>query len=415
MVSLLDILHRIEAGGLTPESAIRATMEQVAAKEDDIKAFARLNGNTVSASAGPLSGIAVGVKDIIDTADLPTEMGCPAIYGGWQPRGDAAIVTALKRAGATIAGKTATTAFAASDAPATRNPHNLAHTPGGSSSGSAAAVGAGVLPLALGTQTAGSVIRPASFCGAYAIKPSFRLIPTVGVKCFSWSLDTLGLFAGGVADLAYALAVITDRPDLKLSEPGNTPRIGIVAQYFAGDPEPEAQRALDRAVLAAETAGATLRTFALSDMFGQAWSAQLTIQNYEAKHSFGWEYCERHDDIPPGIRRTLDGAQKIDAASYDAARRTAHRVRRAMNDVFADVDVLLTFSAPGAAPAGLASTGDARFNRLWTLMGMPCVNVPGYIAADNLPVGVQIVAPFGQDARALYAARFLDDALKKAS
>jgi Asp-tRNA(Asn)/Glu-tRNA(Gln) amidotransferase A subunit family amidase len=237
----------------------------------------------------------------------------------------------------------------------------------------------------------------------------------VGVKCFSWSLDTLGLFAGGVADLAYALAVITDRPDLKLSEPGNTPRIGIVAQYFAGDPEPEAQQALDRAVLAAETAGATLRTFALSDMFGQAWSAQLTIQNYEAKHSFGWEYCERHDDIPPGIRRTLDAAQKIDAASYDAARRTAHRVRRAMNDVFADVDVLLTFSAPGAAPAGLASTGDARFNRLWTLMGMPCVNVPGYIAADNLPVGVQIVAPFGQDARALYAARFLDDALKKAS
>jgi Asp-tRNA(Asn)/Glu-tRNA(Gln) amidotransferase A subunit family amidase len=153
----------------------------------------------------------------------------------------------------------------------------------------------------------------------------------------------------------------------------------------------------------------------LSDIFGQAWRAQLTIQNYEAKHSYGWEYRERYDDVPPGIRRTLDGAQKIDASAYDDARRTAHRVRRAMNDVFADVDVLLTFSASGAAPKGLESTGDAKFNRLWTLMGMPCVNVPGYVAGGNLPVGVQIVAPFGQDARALNAARFLDEALKKAS
>ena len=411
MMSLLDILRRIDGGETTAENAIRATMEAVASKEHDIRAFVRTNAAARVAANGSLRGIAIGVKDIIDTADFATEMGAPAIYGGWQPRGDAAIVTALKHAGATIAGKTKTTAFAASDAPDTRNPHNLAHTPGGSSSGSAAAVGAGVLPLALGTQTAGSVIRPASFCGVYAIKPSYRLIPTVGVKCFSWSLDTVGLFAGGVADLAYGLAALTDRADLKLGTPGNAPRIGVVQQYFAGDPEPDAQAALERAVQAAERAGATMRTFALSDIFGQAWRAQHTIQSYEAKHAFGWEYRERYDDVPPGIRGTLDSAQKIEPAAYDDARRIAHRVRRAMNDVFADIDVLLTFSAPGPAPAGLSSTGDARFNRLWTLMGMPCVNVPGYVASGNLPVGVQIVAPFGQDARALSAAAFLDRAL----
>jgi Asp-tRNA(Asn)/Glu-tRNA(Gln) amidotransferase A subunit family amidase len=413
MMSLLDILRRIEAGEITPDAAIRDTMEAIASKEDEIAAFVRTNANARAGADGPLRGIAVGVKDIIDTMDFATEMGAPAIYGAWQPRADAAIVTAIKRAGGTIAGKTKTTAFAASDPPDTRNPHNLAHTPGGSSSGSAAAVGAGVLPLALGTQTAGSVIRPASFCGTYAIKPSFRLIPTVGVKCFSWSLDTVGLFAGGVADLAYALAALTGRADLKLATPGNSPRIGVVRQYFAGEPEADAQAALDRAAQAAERAGATVCTIALSEIFDQAWRAQLTVQNFEAKHAYGWEYRERYKDVPPGIRRTLDAAQKIEPTAYDDARRTGHRVRRAMNDVFADIDVLLTFSAPGPAPAGLASTGDARFNRLWTFMGMPCVNVPGYVASGNLPVGVQIVSPFGQDARALAAARFLDEALKR--
>lgn len=411
MMSLLDLLRRIDAGDLTPERALRDSLYAIAGRELEIGAFVRLAEGARVGVPGPLNGIAVGVKDIIDTADFPTEMGA-AIYKGWQPRADAPIVAALKRAGASIVGKTTTTAFAASDPTETRNPHNPAHTPGGSSAGSAAAVGAGVLPLALGTQTAGSVIRPASFCGAAAIKPSFRLIPTIGVKCFSWSLDTVGLFAAGVADLAYALAALTDRPELKLGTPGNAPRIGVVVQYFAGEPEPESAKALDHAVHAAERAGAMVRTFALSEMFGAAWRAQLTIQNFEAKHAFAWEYANRYDDIPPGIRRTLDGAQKIDTAAYDDARRTAHRVRRAMNDVFADIDVLLTFSAPGPAPAGLKTTGDARFNRLWTLMGMPCVNVPGYVAPGNLPVGVQIVAPFGADARALSAAHFLENALK---
>src|SRR3954471_7204421 len=215
MLSLAELQRRIESGDLSADAAIAQSLEAIDAHEKDIGAFVRRADDARAQDAGPLRGIAVGIKDIIDTADLATEMGSP-IYRGWQPRADAPVVAMLKAAGATIVGKTTTTAFAANDPTATLNPHNHGHTPGGSSSGSAAAVGAGMIPLALGTQTGGSVIRPASFCGVAAIKPSFRLLPTVGVKCFSWSLDTVGLFAAGVEDLAQGLSAMTGRSELLL-------------------------------------------------------------------------------------------------------------------------------------------------------------------------------------------------------
>ncbi len=183
MISLADLQRRICSGELLPDAAIRQSREAIEAHDKTIGAFVCRADNVRAASAGPLRGIAVGIKDIIDTADLPTEMGS-SIYKGWRPRADAPVVMMLKQAGASIVGKTTTTAFASRDPTATRNPRNPDHTPGGSSSGSAAAVAAGMIPLALGTQTGGSVIRPASFCGVAAIKPSFRMLPTVGVKCF---------------------------------------------------------------------------------------------------------------------------------------------------------------------------------------------------------------------------------------
>ena len=183
MISLADQQRRIENGALTPEAALAESLAAIDAQEETIKAFVTRAKNPRARTEGPLRGIAVGIKDIVDTADMPTEMGS-AIYRGNQPRADAAVVMLLKQAGATVVGKTTTTAFAANDPTPTLNPRNHAHTPGGSSSGSAAAVGAGMLPLAIGTQTGGSVIRPASFCGAAAIKPSYRLLPPVGVKCF---------------------------------------------------------------------------------------------------------------------------------------------------------------------------------------------------------------------------------------
>src|SRR5712672_2735248 len=412
MISLAELQRRIDSEDLSADTAIIQSLEAIGAHDKTIGAFVRRAENARAQNTGPLRGIAVGIKDIIDTAELPTEMGSP-IYRGWRPRADAPVVMMLKAAGATIAGKTTTTAFAANDPTATLNPHNHGHTPGGSSSGSAAAVGAGMIPLALGTQTGGSVIRPASFCGAAAIKPTYRLLPTVGVKCFSWTLDTVGLFAAGVADLAHGLSAMTGRPELLLPASIQAPRIGIVTQDFAGDPEATGAEALDLARRAAERAGASVRALKLPEIVAEAWRIHPTVQDFEAQLAFAWEYRENYDAVAPLLRGRLDESKGTTAAAYDAARGIADQARAALAGVFNEVDMLLTLSAPGAAPKGLDSTGDPRFNRLWTLMGVPCVNVPAYVAHGGLPVGVQVIARFGADAQALAAARFVEQALAK--
>ncbi|WGS23620.1 MULTISPECIES: amidase [unclassified Bradyrhizobium] len=411
MISLADLQQRIEQGAVSPEAAIGQSLDAIRADHKTIGAFVRYDENAGAQTAGSLRGVAVGIKDIIDTADFPTEMGAQ-IYRGYQPRADAPVVMALRQAGATIIGKTTTTAFAANDPTATLNPHNHAHTPGGSSSGSAAAVAAGMIPLALGTQTGGSVIRPASFCGAAAIKPSYRLLPTVGVKCFSWTLDTVGLFAAGVRDVALGLSAMTNRPELVVPSAVPAPRIGVVTQAFAGAPEPSGAEALQKASRAAERAGASVRELAMPEIVAEAWRIHPVVQDFEAHQSLAWEYRRNYDAMPRLLRSRLDESRDITVADYDAAMDVALRARQALAAVFDEVDVLLTLSAAGAAPRGLSSTGDPRYNRLWTLMGVPCVNVPAHVAEGGLPVGVTVVAPFGADARALAAASFVEDALK---
>ncbi len=411
MISLSDLMRRIEGGELSPDAALAQSLDAIEAQENTIGAFVHRTKAPRAAAQGPLRGIAVGIKDIIDTADLPTEMGS-SIYSGWQPRADASVVMMLKRAGATIVGKTTTTTFAALDPTATLNPRHHGHTPGGSSAGSAAAVAAGMSPLALGTQTAGSVIRPASFCGVAAIKPSYRLLPTVGVKCYSWTLDTVGLFAADVDDLALALAAMTGRPELAGHQLARPLRIGVVTQDFAGPVEAASDAALRIAAGAAERAGATVRVLKLSGIYADAWQAQATIQDFEAHHALAWEYAVHHDEIAPKLRAKMDETAGMAPSAYSEALGVAARARAAEAEAFSDVDVMLTYSAPGAAPSGLASTGDPRFNRLWTLLGVPCVNVPADVADGGLPVGVQIVAPFGADAIALAAARFVENALR---
>ncbi len=412
MISLADIQRRIESGDLSADAAVAQAQAAIGGQEKTIGAFVCRDENARAQNAGPLRGIAVGIKDIIDTSDFPTEMGS-SIYRGFRPRADAPVVAALKRAGATIIGKTTTTAFAANDPTATVNPHNHGHTPGGSSSGSAAAVGAGMIPLALGTQTGGSVIRPASFCGAAAIKPTYRLLPTVGVKCFSWTLDTVGLFAAGVEDLACGLSAMTGRPELLLPASIAAPRIGVVTQDFAGEVDASSVEALQIAARAADLAGANVRSLALPKIFAEAWHIHTTVQQFEAHEALAWEYRERYDEMPPLLRGRLDESRDIPPAEYDEAQAIAARAQAALAAVFEQVDVLLTYSAPGAPPKGLDSTGDPRFNRLWTLMGTPCVNVPAYVAKGNLPVGVQVIARFGDDAGALRAARFVEQALAR--
>jgi len=412
MLSLAEIQRRIEQGELSPDAAIAQSLEIIGAQDKTIGAFVCHDAAARAANSGPLRGIAVGIKDIMDTADFPTEMGS-SIYRGWRPRADASVVEIVRAAGATVIGKTTTTAFASRDPTATLNPRNHGHTPGGSSSGSAAAVAAGMIPLALGTQTGGSVIRPASFCGVAAIKPSYGLLPMVGIKCYSWTLDTAGLFAAGVEDLARGLSAMTNRPELTGEAPKAAPRIGLVTQDFAGAPDAESAEALRIAAAAAERAGAAVRALSLPEIVAEAWRIHPIVQEFEAHRALAWEYRVHHDAIPPLTREKLDETVGLLPQAYDEARSISTRGRKALAKVFDEVDVLLTFSAPGAAPKGLNSTGDARFNRLWTLMGVPCVNIPAHIAEGGLPVGVQVIAGFGDDAGALAAARFVEWALAR--
>jgi Asp-tRNA(Asn)/Glu-tRNA(Gln) amidotransferase A subunit family amidase len=412
MISLADLQRRIDVGTLSPRAAIAQSLEAIAAKDKTIGAFVRHDTAARAAERGPLRGIAVGIKDIIDTAEFSTEMGS-VIYRGWQPKADASIVMALKAAGATIIGKTTTTAFASSDPTATINPHNGGHTPGGSSSGSAAAVGGGMIPLAVGTQTGGSVIRPASFCGAAAIKPSYRLLPMIGIKCYSWTLDTAGLFGAGVEDVARGLAAVTGRSELLPKDGMTKPRIGVVTQDFAGAPEPAGGEALRIAIAAAERAGASVRQIKLPEVIAKAWLLHPVIQEFEAHQALAWEYNVRHAAMEPNLRGRLDESKGTTSVAYDEAMCVAARAKHVLDEMFDEVDAMLTFSAPGAAPKGLDSTGDAKFNRLWTLMGVPCVNVPAFVAEGGLPVGVQVIARSGDDARALAAARFVEAALAR--
>ena len=409
MLSLVDLRSRIRQGALTPQGALDLAREAIAAREPGLRAFAHLANEPRAARQGPLAGIAVAVKDIIDTADMPTEMGS-ASCRGWRPRADAAVVCALRRAGATLVGKTTTTAYASSDPTATLNPQGPGRTPGGSSAGSAAAVGAGMVPLALGTQTGGSVIRPASFCGAAAIKPSFRLIPTVGVKCQAWTLDTLGLFAARVEDLAAAFEAVTGRPSRE--EERTAPRLGIVRQDFAGEAESDGVAALDEAIARCERAGAAVIDLSPSSGLREGWAAHATINDFEAAVSLAWEHEHEGEGMPPKLRAMLDRGSRLRPAEYDEARRVARQARHEARDLFGDVDAILTYAAPGIAPRlDLGTTGDARYNRLWTLLGTPCVNVPGLSGTDGFPVGIQVVAPFGRDARALDVAAFVEAAL----
>jgi Asp-tRNA(Asn)/Glu-tRNA(Gln) amidotransferase A subunit family amidase len=408
MQSLRDILDRIARGETTPAEALAVSQARITEREPRIQAFAS-RPDTLQPGQGPLAGIACGVKDIIDTADLPTMMGSP-IYAEWRPRADAPIVMALKAAGATVAGKTHTTAFAFLDPAPTFNPHEPSASPGGSSAGSAAAVAAGMIPLAIGTQTGGSVIRPASYCGVAAIKPSYALLPTVGVKPFSWSLDTLGLMAATADDAGLALAAISGRPELDAPAAAlKGLRIGVHLQGYAGAPEPASAAALDRFRELVTEAGAILVPHDGPAAFAEAFQAHGPLQDYEATQALAWEYAHRRDALPPKLRAYLDTARGVTPAQYDEARRRSRRGRDAARAFFAEVDVVVTFAAPGEAPDTRESTGDSRFNRLWTLLGVPCATVPVASGPRGLPAGIQIIAGFGRDEQVVGVSKAIEN------
>jgi Asp-tRNA(Asn)/Glu-tRNA(Gln) amidotransferase A subunit family amidase len=396
----------IRSGELSSVDLVRACLERIAEREPTLHAWRHLDHDAALEQArardaetprGPLHGIPVGVKDLIDTQGQPTSYGSP-IYEGHRPDRDAACVSRLRTAGAVILGKTVTTEFALFHPGPTRNPHDPARTPGGSSSGSAAAVADGMVPLALGTQTAASVVRPASFCGVFGLKPTFGSIPTAGVKVISPSLDTVGVFARTADDLMVALAAMADRPIVE----GSSPRLAWVRTHEWGQADSDTRR-----VLTTVASELDLPEVTLPDDFAGLVESQTTVMLAEAAQHLAREYHEHPDDLSDRLRSLIaEGAQITDEA-LRVARDHASRCRAKLSEVFGEHDVLLTPSAVGEALVGIEATGDPLFGRIWTLLGTPSVAVPGLRGPEGLPLGVQVVAAPGQDASAIAAARWL--------
>jgi Asp-tRNA(Asn)/Glu-tRNA(Gln) amidotransferase A subunit family amidase len=396
-----------------------ACLAQVAKREHLVKAWAYIEPDQVLAQAraldaseqhGPLHGVPVGIKDIIDTADMPTEYGT-TIYAGNRPAWDAACVNAIRAAGGIIMGKTVTAELATSFQGKTANPHNLAHTPGGSSSGSAAAVADFMVPLALGTQTGGSVIRPSSYCGVVGYKPSFGLINRNGVKQVAESLDTIGLIGRTVPDVALLAAAITGRFPLAKTTRDKPPRIGIWRTFELQEAAPETVAALDNAARILAAAGAVVREATMHRLFAELGGAQRDIQYFEMAQSLGFEMRRHGDRISSMLRGQIEHGMRCTPELYDSKQAVAAQCRKLIDDVFGEFDILLTPSAPGEAHAGLEGTGSAVFNRNWTLLRLPCVNIPASLGPHGLPVGVQVVGRFAHDAGTLAAAAWVHGAL----
>ena len=405
MLSAKAIAAEVQAKRLHAKDALLMGAERANSQESKLKIYT--HKAPLAVGKGPLSGIAVGVKDIFDTHDMPTCYGSK-IYPDRQPSTDAALVRMLKHAGATIAGKTVTTEFAWFTPGPTRNPHNPMHTPGGSSSGSAAGVAAGYFPAAIGSQTGGSIIRPAAFCGVSGFKPSFRLFPTIGMKHFSWSLDTVGFFAASAADNGFVASLCSGR-DLIVDETDESaPRIGLLVGGINDQMEPDMARTIAMLKRHLPRRGAQFIKIKTNQKIEAARSAHAPVQGFEARLSLSDELARHKAKLSKNLRAYLKEAEDITPQIYDEARRTANHARKACHDLFTDCDVLLTASAPGTAPRTLKSTGNSIFNQLWTLMGLPCVNIPGLLGDNGLPLGVQIIAPFGQDKRALQAAHWIE-------
>jgi amidase len=348
----------------------------------------------------------VGIKDIIDTADVPTECGTP-LYRGRRPARDAACVTALRSAGGVVLGKTVTTELAFFAPGPTRNPHNPAHTPGGSSSGSAAAVADLMVPAALGTQTAGSIIRPAAYCGIVGFKPSHGLLSMEGIHPFAPSLDTLGVLAREVADVPPLLTALGARfRILPLTRP---PRVGLWRSAQWPRAGPPMQERLEEVAAALARAGAAVRERDSLPDEAQLAEDQALVMAVEAVQSF--EALRPSGALSPQLTALLDRGAAAQPEEVRAAKGRAGEARTAMSRMLAELDVLLTPSAPGEAPEGIASTGDPVFNRVVTMLGFPAISLPAGLGSSGLPLGVQLVGARGGDAALLAAAAWVDSKL----
>jgi Asp-tRNA(Asn)/Glu-tRNA(Gln) amidotransferase A subunit family amidase len=413
----VDAARAIANGETTSEALVGACLDRIKAREPDVRAWAHIDPNAALSEArardrvspmGPLHGVPIGFKDIIETYDMPTAYGSD-IYPGHRPVADAACVAQARAAGAVVLGKTVTTEFAFVNPGKTRNPHDLAHTPGGSSSGSAAGVADCMVPLALGTQTGGSVIRPASFCGVVGYKPTHGQLNYVGTKVLAASLDTLGAMSRSVADLALLRAALLGAP-ATVTALESPPRLGLCRTPWWDRAEPASQAAVQNAVEIAVRAGADVHDVTLSPAFAALASANQTIMFYEGRRSLAHEFTHHADKLSARLKTSIPPDIDISYDEYRAAILHARQCRDDLNGVLEGFDALIVPSAVGEAPLGFESTGDATFNRAWTTIGAPCVTLPGNRGANGLPVGVQIVSRPYDDEGLLSVAVWLEAA-----
>ncbi len=422
-------MKRLNSSDITSEQLTRACLDHIAKREAEVKAFAHLDPEHALAQAraadvarksgkgvGPLNGLPVGIKDIIDTADMPTQNGCD-FYKGRQPAEDAACIAALRDAGAIIIGKTVTTEMASTTPGATCNPHNLGHTPGGSSSGSAAGVADHMFPLALGTQTGGSVIRPASFCGIFALKPTFGLISRTGVTMQSHTLDTVGVYGRSVEDLALIADALSAHDP---RDPGSYQRSRPNFVRAAAEKVPvKPLFAYIRTPAWGLTDQVTKDAFAelIADLGDQVEVVDMPsletvsanagiVQSGENAAYYGALADQAGDAISPALRTRIEAGRKVSAEAYLSAINAREDAARRIDLMLTSYAAILTPSSTGPAPKTLASTGNPIFNAPWTYLGNPCVNVP-ILEADGLPIGVQLVGARRDDGRLLRTARWL--------
>ena len=419
---ILEIISMIAGGLAQPQNLIAASHARAAAIEPDLRAFAYLPYKPPIASAGngPLAGVAVGVKDLIDTADMPTTYGSP-VYADHQPNEDAWVVSRLKDLSATVLGKTVTTEFAWREPGPTRNPWNPKHTPGGSSSGSAAAVASGSVQAALGTQTLGSVLRPAAYCGVVGLKPSFGTISLKGVHPLSQSLDHLGLFARSVDDAAYLLALLAGGPGASTHapfqispegvDPFPAPRIAWL-RPAATPPLDESQSALlAQVAVLFRDAGAIVEPFALPAEFEQLPALSAALCGAEGATNFDALVARFPDKTSARLKALVERGASISATEYIAARARQLALRADFARALAGFDVVLTTAATGEAPEGLSDTGDPGLCVPWTTLGVPAIALPAGIGPRGLPIGIQLVAPFGENLKLLRIAKWCETAL----
>ena len=419
-LTVREAARQIAERRLTAEALTAACLDRIEAREALVGAWQYLDrGQALHAARrrdgepprGPLHGIPIAVKDLIDTVGMPTAYGSP-IYRGHRPAADASCVALAKAAGAIVLGKTVTTEFAAFTPGKTANPRNPAHTPGGSSSGSAAAVADGMVQLAFGTQTAGSVIRPAAYCGVVGYKPSFGLINRAGVKPLADGIEAVGVLARTVEDAAFFAGVLSERPALRhLAVPSEAPSFGLYRTPMWDEAEPATAAALSAARAALERRGAAVTELAIAREHHELAAGQDTIMRFEAVRAFAYERIEHSAELSPRFAQMLDAGMAIGADEYDRALARAAQARAGLAAFFGSCDAVLVPAAPGEAPVGLGNTGDPIFNRMWTLLGVPCVTLPVRWADNGLPTGVQLVGRLGDDARLMACAAFLERAL----